>query len=385
MSKTYKVLFIFLIFMISLSLVSCDDSDPFKDRQDKEYYNTDIDIEMYQKAGYFNELGFYYGDYVIKSQVYLAPYYSVILPSPSKNDLAEGKVYHIYDTLYEFSLFNEILEKKDLVFGFSLSNYINLDNIVNCIGVKDKFLDSECIYDFLLLVDKDSNIYYVECPVDNIFQASYLSVKRVFLLEELNGYLIESKYVTDENAISVPYEDFEKAVTSLNEATFESWSDFVDTEFCQTILDKACFFTSGVLYNVFKIGNNFMLSVYGDYVYDHMVVSLTYYEEGVAMYTVKDARKFAEFVKGEIYHKYFGTYYFGDHDYVEIGMGANGPYFYCEVTTIEGFTKEYSGSFEIVDKYLIVEYNIKKYLYFKIIEEENKITLMFDNEKSDLN
>ncbi len=384
MSKIYKMLFVFLVFMISLSLVSCDDSDPFKDRQDK-YYNIDTNIKMYKKAGYFSELGFYYGDYVIKSQVYLAPYYSVILPNPSKNDLAEGKVYHIYDSQYEFSLFNEILEKKDLAFGFSLSNYIDLDNIVNCVGVKDKFLDSECIYDFLLLVDKDSNIYYAECSVDSIFQVSYLSIRRVFLLEELNGYLIESKYVTDEEAISVPYEDFEKVVPSLNDATFKSWSDFVDTEVCQAILDKACFFTSGVLYNVFKIGNNFMLSVYGDYIYDHIVVSLTYYEEGVAMYSVKDARKFAEFIKGEKYHNYFGTYYLNDNDFVEIGMNEAGPHLYCEMSNNSyGFIKEYDGPFEIKDDYIIAEVGNDKYLYFKIIEENNKISLMFDENKSDV-
>jgi hypothetical protein len=100
-----------MLCLLSLSLISCGNSNPFVDRENREYYQDKEAVKMYQNAGYFDKLGFYYGDYVIKSQVYAAAHMSFYPQTPSNNDLAEGKVFHFYDSQYEFTLYNEFLLK----------------------------------------------------------------------------------------------------------------------------------------------------------------------------------------------------------------------------------------------------------------------------------
>ena len=384
MRKTDKMLCIVMLCLLSLSLISCGNSNPFKDRENREYYQDKDAVKMYQKAGYFDKLGFYYGDYVIKSQVYAAAHMSFYPQAPSNNDLAEGKVFHFYDSQYEFSLYNEFLEHKKEMFNFSLANYVDFSKIVNCIGVKEKFLDSKCIYDFLLLVDEDSKLYYIDREIDENFKFSMFSVSTIYLLEEITP-LLESKLVLNDENISIPYDEFVEAAKTIEETTFKSWNDLVETKFWQAISANACFMTSGVLHECYKIGDNYILSIYADNIYDNIVLSLTYFEDGIAMYTVKNPSKFAEFVKGGIYHKYFGTYFLNDYDFVEIGMNEAGPYLYCEMSNNSyGFIKEYDGPFEIKEDYVITKVGKNKFLYFKIVEENNKIFLIFDENKSEV-
>ena len=66
---------------------------------------------------------------------------------------------------------------------------------------------------------------------------------------------------------------------------------------------------------------------------------------------------------GEIYHKYFGTYFLNDYDFVEIGMNGSGPHLYCEMSNNRyGFIKEYDGPFEIKDNYIIAQIGINKFI-----------------------
>ena len=384
MKKTDKILFMIMLCLLSLSLISCGNSNPFADRENREYYQDKEAVKMYQNAGYFDKLGFYYGDYVIKSQVYAAAHMSFYPQAPSNNDLAEGKVFHFYDSQYEFTLYNEFLKHKNEMFNFSLANYIDFSKIVNCIGVKEKYLDSECIYDFLLLVDEDSRLYYIGREIDENFKFSMFSVSTIYLLEEISP-LLESKLVLNDENISIPYDEFVEAAKTIEDVTYKSWDDLVETKFWQAISANSCFMTSGILHECYKIGDKYILSIYADDIYDNIVLSLTYFESGIAMYTLKNPTKFAEFVKGGIYHKYFGTYFLNDYDFVEIGMNGSGPHLYCEISNNSyGFIKEYDGPFEIKDNYIIVQIGINKFIYFEIIEKNNIIFLVFDENKSDL-
>ncbi|MBQ8293201.1 MAG: hypothetical protein IJX78_05325 [Bacilli bacterium] len=384
MKKNQKILLIVMLCLLSLCLISCGNSNPFEDRENRDYYQDKEAIKMYQKAGYFDKLGFYYGDYVIKSQVYAAAHMSFIPHAPSNNDLAEGKVFHFYDSQYEFSLYNEFLEHKKEMFNFSLVNYVDFSKIVNCIGVKKKFLESECIYDFLLLVDEDSRLYYIDRVIDENFEFSMFSVSTIYLMEEFIP-LLESKLVLNDENISMPYDEFVEAAKTIEEVTYKSWSDLVETKFWQAISGRACIRASGVLHECYKIGNKYILSIYSDNIYDNIVLSLTYYDNGIAMYTLKNPSKFAEFIKGEKYHNYLGIYYLNDNDFVEIGISAEGPYLYCEISDNSyGNIKKYGGPFEIKEDYIIAKVGNDKYLYFQIIEENNRTFLIFDENKSDV-
>ena len=96
-------------------------------------------VKMYQKAGYFDKLGFYYGDYVIKSQVYAAAHMSFYPQAPSNNDLAEGKKVRITDGPFK-NMVGKIssydVEKKKVellldLFGQETSVEVELSEIEN--------------------------------------------------------------------------------------------------------------------------------------------------------------------------------------------------------------------------------------------------------------
>lgn len=380
-----KKALIFVIFIFSLFLVSCKPEDEVDTQGDKFYPldNLITDVKMYEQGRDINEFGFYYGDYVFKHAVFISSIYSYLPPEPSNNDLAQGVICHFYEGYqYEYTLFNEFLDNLQYLFGW---NYMENAVIENCVGVKDVNSDENNIYDFLLLVDNKHNIYLVSCVVDEDFEFNMLSVRTIDKLEQLNGYRVGSAIISSKDTPIISYEEFEEILPSINDDIFQSHSQYVKSDFFEHIAKKCATSLSGLFHDWYRIGDNYILHIYADNIYDNVVCELIYYENNVAKYSCKDINNFAEFIKGERYQSYFGKYLGNENDYTIIDMRAFGPNINFKVTTRNGYVRSFAGTFNISEGYLIVNTGTNYYeskLYFKLIENEDKIILEYEHSKS---
>lgn len=373
-----KKIFLFLIFIFGLFYISCSASieDPIEKvevPQQLQNYN-----EIYKDVNTLSDYGFYYNDYVTKSVVFRASFYSSFPEPLSNNNKGQGKVMHFFKSNYQYTLFNEFLEHFDELFGFGLVNYLEKDNIINCIGVNDDVINENVLYDFLLLVDKDQNLYLIDQAIKKDFSFSIVLIHEVVLLEAVKEVQFASAIINS---------DYEKITINEFKLLIDQFNNDFDFSKIEDKLAHKLTFFNGKYHLWYRLEDDFILSIYTDNVYDNVVFELIFFRDGVATFVSKSITNFEKFIYDENLGKYFGLYQGLNEDFLEVGIDQNGIYMGLSVEMKSGFRRKESGYFYLDNNYLVLdqstEYLISK-LYFEIIESDEAIILKYnDNLSSD--
>lgn len=368
-----------LILLISI-LTSCHDTN----RNHNEHIlpeDAKIKVDFYNDASEESEYGFNYGDYVVKGTTYIGGIMNTYCDKLSNNTLAEGEVLHFYNEyIYEYTLFNEVLEKKDKVFAFSIVNNMEIEDLVTCIGVKEKNTKNTDIYDFLLLVDKKGNLYRAWCDIREEYTLDIFFIRWIELLEPVKGYVVGSVLIDNETCTKIDYVEFLDLIYLINKDVLVDVNSYMESEFYNKISSKISFSTSGLFHQWYRVGENYILNIYIDDIYDNVVCELIYYEEGIATFTCKDINKFKRFVNVEKCKKYFGTHYSSKEEVATIKMAEEGPYIEMTYKNKENHIVKTKGYCEINGDQLIVyetwlNNTVKK--YFKILETEEGVVFKY--------
>lgn len=368
-----------LILLISI-LASCHDTN----RNHNEHIlpeDAKIKVDFYNDASEESEYGFNYGDYVVKGTTYIGGIMNTYCDKLSNNTLAEGEVLHFYNEyIYEYTLFNEVLEKKDKVFAFSIVNNMEIEDLVTCIGVKEKNTKNTDIYDFLLFVDKKGNLYRAWCDIREEYTLDIFFIRWIELLEPVKGYVVGSVLIDNETCTKIDYVEFLDLIWLINKDVLVDVNSYMESEFYNKISSKISFSTSGLFHQWYRVGENYILNIYIDDIYDNVVCELIYYEEGIATFTCKDINKFKRFVNAEKCKKYFGTHYSSKEEEATIKMAEEGPYIEMTYKNKENHIVKTKGYCEINGDQLIVyetwlNNTVKK--YFKILETEDGVVFKY--------
>lgn len=368
-----------LILLISI-LASCHDTN----RNHNEHIlpeDAKIKVDFYNDASDESEYGFNYGDYVVKGTTYIGGIMNTYCDKLSNNTLAEGEVLHFYNEyIYEYTLFNEVLEKKDKVFAFSIVNNMEIEDLVTCIGVKEKNTKNTDIYDFLLFVDKKGNLYRAWCDIREEYTLDIFFIRWIELLEPVKGYVVGSVLIDNETCTKIDYVEFLDLIWLINKDVLVDINSYMESEFYNKISSKISFSTSGLFHQWYRVGENYILNIYIDDIYDNVVCELIYYEEGIATFTCKDINKFRIFVNAENCKKYFGTHYSSKEEVATIKMAEEGPYIEMTYKNKENHIVKTKGYCEINRDQLIVyetrlNNTVKK--YFKILETEDGVVFKY--------
>jgi hypothetical protein len=131
------------------------------------------------------------------------------------------------------------------------------------------------------------------------------------------------------------------------------------------------------------VGENYILNIYKDNIYDNVVCELIYYEDGLAEFTCKDINKFEQFINAENCKKYLGMHYNNEEENAVIKMTEEGPY--IEISYIDESKQvlKAKGQCNVVDDTLIVYENygeLVRVLYFDILEKESIVVFKFNKE-----
>lgn len=368
-----------LILLISI-LASCHDTN----RNHNEHIlpeDAKIKVDFYNDASEESEYGFNYGDYVVKGTTYIGGIMNTYCDKLSNNTLAEGEVLHFYNEyIYEYTLFNEVLEKRDKVFAFSIVNNMEVEELVTCIGVKEKNTENTDIYDFLLLVDKQGNLYRAWCDIRKEYTLDIFFIRWVELLEPVKGYVVGSVLIDNETCTKIDYVEFLDLIYLINKDVLVDVNSYMESEFYNKISSKISFSTSGLFHQWYRVGENYILNIYMDDIYDNVVCELIYYEEGIATFTCKDINKFKIFVNAEKSKKYFGTHYSSKEEVAIIKMAEKGPYIEITYKNKENYIVKTKGYCEINRDQLIVyetRLNNTEKKYFKILETEDGVVFKY--------
>lgn len=381
-----KRIFILILFIFMSVLVACDDNIPSVQKPNENILpnNTQIDVNLYKDAGNNNEFGFSYGDYVVKGTTYIGGIMNVYCEELSNNILAQGKILHYYENdIYEYTLFNEVLENKDQVFAFSIVNHMNVEDLVTCIGVKEKNTENTDIYDFLLFVDKYGNLYRGWCNIREEYIFNVFFMRWIELLEPVNGYVAGSSIVTNDEFDKIDKLEFLDLLPLIRKDVFIDIDSYTKSELYHKIASKKCFSLSGFFHQWYRVGENYILNIYKDNIYDNVVCELIYYEDGLAEFTCKDINKFEQFINAENCKKYLGMHYNNEEENAVIKMTEEGPY--IEISYIDESKQvlKAKGQCNVIDDTLIVYENygeLVRVLYFDILEKESIVVFKFNKE-----
>ncbi len=231
-----------------------------------------------------NELGFYDGYYVYKTEVYMDQYFDRT-PNYNEDNKADGVTEYLSSDSYTFEACENIEEIEP--FTMDPDGEIEFDfSMIEKAYYAFESPDAEATGK-MLLIDKEKKLYWAN---GSFF---YEGMTKPFLLF-ININLYERVIYSDnaieacnqENSISI--EDF---LTSINQEDIASEYSFINSTFYNTFTDK-------IIYNEYfyylRINNNFVFRI-GEYGYE-TIAELLYIMDNKIIETIRDFNLFEAFL-----------------------------------------------------------------------------------------
>ena len=231
-----------------------------------------------------NELGFYDGYYVYKTEVYMDQYFDRT-PNYNEDNKADGVTEYLSSDSYTFEACENIEEIEP--FTMDPDGEIEFDfSMIEKAYYAFESPDAEATGK-MLLIDKEKKLYWAN---GSFF---YEGMTKPFLLF-ININLYERVIYSDnaieacnqENSISI--EDF---LTSINQEDIASEYSFINSTFYNTFTDK-------IKYNEYfyylRINNNFVFRI-GEYGYE-TIAELLYIMDNKIIETIRDFNLFEAFL-----------------------------------------------------------------------------------------
>lgn len=231
-----------------------------------------------------NELGFYDGYYVYKTEVYMDQYFDRT-PNYNEDNKADGVTEYLSSDSYTFEACENIEEIEP--FTMDPDGEIEFDfSMIEKAYYAFESPDAEATGK-MLLIDKEKKLYWAN---GSFF---YEGMTKPFLLF-ININLYERVIYSDnaieacnqENSISI--EDF---LTSINQEDIASEYSFINSTFYNTFTDK-------IIYNEYfyylRINNNFVFRI-GEYGYE-TIAELLYIKDNKIIETIRDFNLFEAFL-----------------------------------------------------------------------------------------
>lgn len=242
-----------------------------------------------------NELGFYDGYYVYKTEVYMDQYFDRT-PNYNEDNKADGVTEYLSSDSYTFEACENIEEIEP--FTMDPDGEIEFDfSMIEKAYYAFESLDAEATGK-MLLIDKEKKLYWAN---GSFF---YEGMTKPFLLF-ININLYERVIYSDnaieacnqENSISI--EDF---LTSINQEDIASEYSFINSTFYNTFTDK-------IIYNEYfyylRINNNFVFRI-GEYGYE-TIAELLYIMDNKIIETIRDFNLFEAFLITNTYKLFMDT------------------------------------------------------------------------------
>lgn len=242
-----------------------------------------------------NELGFYDGYYVYKTEVYMDQYFDRT-PNYNEDNKADGVTEYLSSDSYTFEACENIEEIEP--FTMDPDGEIEFDfSMIEKAYYAFESPDAEATGK-MLLIDKEKKLYWAN---GSFF---YEGMTKPFLLF-ININLYERVIYSDnaieacnqENSISI--EDF---LTSINQEDIASEYSFINSTFYNTFTDK-------IIYNEYfyylRINNNFVFRI-GEYGYE-TIAELLYIMDNKIIETIRDFNLFEAFLITNTYKLFMDT------------------------------------------------------------------------------